>query len=351
MPENNALSHVSDVAMFIDWENMHGSIRGKANLSALREVAESFGRLVLAKAYADWREDKFQDDSLLLYRAGVEPIYVPNVHQPNNTVKNNVDVKLATDCIDFAHRFPNIEVFILVTGDGDFIHVVSALRPLGKKVIAVAQSNNASARLSDLVDIMYIYERDVNPHTNHLSEPAPKSPQPEKPKNVEEIYQKIVEFIHDENNAPILLTNVKQRLMQTYDKFDQNDYGFGKFKALIKAGADAGYFTLNTAGLREWLTLPSENKREATVELPGKLDDVFREIADLAQSSNDSKILFANVKPHLIKQHGGFDESIYGFTRFKELMQEGQRLGYFTIGKNDKSVDYVHVKGKRKIAV
>lgn len=47
----------ADVAMFIDWENMHGFIRGKANVSALREVAEGYGRLVLARAYADWRED------------------------------------------------------------------------------------------------------------------------------------------------------------------------------------------------------------------------------------------------------------------------------------------------------
>ena len=46
----------NDVAMFIDWENMHGFIRGKANISALREVAEGYGRFVLAKAYADWRE-------------------------------------------------------------------------------------------------------------------------------------------------------------------------------------------------------------------------------------------------------------------------------------------------------
>ncbi|HMQ51579.1 MAG TPA: hypothetical protein PKE64_05000 [Anaerolineae bacterium] len=44
---------------FIDWENMHGAIRGKANISALREVAASYGRLVLAKAYADWREIRY----------------------------------------------------------------------------------------------------------------------------------------------------------------------------------------------------------------------------------------------------------------------------------------------------
>ena len=35
----------NDVTMFIDWENMHGFIRGKANISALREVAESYRRL------------------------------------------------------------------------------------------------------------------------------------------------------------------------------------------------------------------------------------------------------------------------------------------------------------------
>ncbi|MBK7919944.1 MAG: NYN domain-containing protein [Chloroflexi bacterium] len=67
----------TDVAMFIDWENMHGFIRGKANISALREVAEGYGRLVLAKAYADWREQRFQRDSQVLYTMGIEPVYGP----------------------------------------------------------------------------------------------------------------------------------------------------------------------------------------------------------------------------------------------------------------------------------
>lgn len=42
MAEAAHLAGSSDVAMFIDWENMHGCIRGKANISALREVAESY---------------------------------------------------------------------------------------------------------------------------------------------------------------------------------------------------------------------------------------------------------------------------------------------------------------------
>ncbi len=44
------------------------------------------------------------------------------------------------------------------------------------------------------------------------------------------------------------------------------------------------------------------------------------------------------------KKYGGFDESVYGYNRLKELMQEGERLGYFSIGKNDKEVDYVSLK-------
>ena len=99
-----------------------------------------------------------------LYQIGFEPVYVPSGN------KNNVDVKLATDCIDCAYRHSNIEIFILMSGDGDFLHVVSTLRPLGRKVIVVAQSNNASARLGDLVDTLLIYDKDV--------EPAEKAPFP-----------------------------------------------------------------------------------------------------------------------------------------------------------------------------
>ncbi|MBK7919945.1 MAG: NYN domain-containing protein [Chloroflexi bacterium] len=65
--------------------------------------------------------------------------------------------------MDLAYRNPSIETYILVTGDGDFVHVATALRPRGKKVIVIAQSNNASTRLGDLVDTLLIYDVDVDP--------------------------------------------------------------------------------------------------------------------------------------------------------------------------------------------
>lgn len=327
----------SDVAMFIDWENMHGAIRGKANISTLREVAESYGRLVLAKAYADWREQRFQQDSLVLYKIGVEPIYVP--HAPAGG-KNNVDVKLATDCIDFAHRYPNIGICILVTGDGDFIHVATALRPLGKKVVVIAQSNNASSRFGDLVDTLLIYEQDVNPNPAPPARPSdPK--QAKQSSSLDEIYQTIVQALQQEEGAPMLLANVKQKLIRAYGSFDQNEYGFVKFKALIEAGVQAGYFALNTAGLRDWLTLPQKDAQIAGTKLPDGIDLLYQEIVTMIEESTQSKILLTSIKRSLIKKYGGFDESVYGFNRLKDLMQEGERLGYFTISRNDKEIDYV----------
>ncbi|RME40787.1 MAG: NYN domain-containing protein [Caldilineae bacterium] len=324
----------TDVAMFIDWENMHGSIRGKANVSALREVAEGYGRLVLAKAYADWREPRFQQDSLVLYKIGFEPVYVPA------GFKNNVDVKLASDCIHFAYSYPNIGIFILVTGDGDFIHVVTTLRPLGKKVVVIAQSDNASSRLGDLVDTLLIYEQDVNPTPAKSAAQRRKKRRAKSPRTLEEVFKDIVDIIRANEGSPVLFSNVKQQLIRMYGRFDQQEYGFEKFKSLLEAGAQKGYFALNTAGLRDWLTLPRTDARTAKTELPDDAEDLFREIADMIRATGQPQVLLSILKNELIKRYGGFDESVYGYSQFKEMMEEGERLGFFKLGVNEKQANY-----------
>ena len=319
----------TDVAMFIDWENMHGFIRGKANISALREVAEGYGRLVLAKAYADWREQRFQRDSQVLYTMGIEPVYVPTGY------KNNADLKLATDCIDLAYRNPSIETYILVTGDGDFVHVATALRPRGKKVIVIAQSNNASTRLGDLVDTLLIYDVDVDPPkvADSPSQPPPAHVLPAE--NAEEVFQQIVKMIEQEANSLILLTQVKMKLIALYGQFDQHLYGFEKFKSMMELGESKGYFSLHTAGLRDWLTLPQQNHKPSTI--PEELEGIFKEIVEILKASKRDTALFPYIKDSLLQKYGGFDESIYGYSQFKQLMQEGANLGYFKIEPDDQA--------------
>lgn len=336
--QTNHYSAQPDVAMFIDWENMHGFIRGKANISALREVAESHGRLVLAKAYADWRESRFQADSLVLYKIGFEPVYVPA------GFKNNVDVKLATDCIDFAYKHPNIGVFLLVTGDGDFIHVVTALRPLGKKVIVIAQSSNASNRLGDLVDTLLIYDRDVEPKERVQENQGSGMSGHKIPKKPEELFTLIATLLKEEDGQPMLLSTVKDRLINNFGSFDQRTYGYDKMKSLLEAGAQNGYFVLNNAGLRDWLTLSKPNAPTKANELPNSLEDLLKTVIEIMKASNQQRVYLSFIKDTLIRRYGGFDEAVYGYGQFKELMEAGEQAGHFTLDVNEKQADFAVLK-------
>ena len=180
-----------DVALFIDWENFKISLatgRRTPNVSALKEEVSNLGRVVVAKAYADWvtrapelrGASQFINDPPALYAAGIEPVYVPTrifsgsaggSEPPRGPrVKNSVDVKMTADCIECAHSYPNILTFVLVSGDSDFIHVVNTLRTMGKRVVVIGVSWSTSRRLADQVDGLILYDVDVDPIT--VSEPV-----------------------------------------------------------------------------------------------------------------------------------------------------------------------------------
>ena len=102
----------------------------------------------------------------------------------------------------------------------------------------------------------------------------------------------------------------------------------------------------NISALRE-VAEPRKDAQTAGTELPDDIDVLFQEIVTMIETSTQSKILLTSVKQSLIKKYGGFDEAVYGYNRLKELIQEGERLGYFTIGRNNKEIDYVFLAPKR----
>ena len=182
----------ADVALFIDWENFKISLatgRRTPNVSALKEEVSNLGRVVVAKAYADWvtrspelrGASQFINDPPALYAAGIEPVYVPTRIYPGATgssessrgprIKNSVDVKMTADCIECAHSYPNIGTYVLVSGDSDFIHVVNTLRTMGKQVVIIGVSWSTSRRLADQSDGLILYDVDVDPVT--VPEPVP----------------------------------------------------------------------------------------------------------------------------------------------------------------------------------
>ena len=328
---NNDPRHNGDVALFIDWENFKISLAAghrTPNVSALKEEVANYGRVVVAKAYADWvsRAPELRGASQMtvdppaLYAAGIEPVYVPTrlplsgaPSDSNRTsrVKNSVDVKMTADCIECAHSYANIGTFVLVSGDSDFIHVVNTLRTMGKKVIIIGVSWSTSRRLADQVDGLILYDTDVDPVTT--PEPAPvnsgrtparaaslASPVRQQLAEVIKTIEDIVRIEREAGRTP-LLTSLKQRLMRRMPGFDEKKLGFSGFKKLMLRVVQEGNIKLVTVGLVDWIIMSDEpDPQEAnpdnseTATAPRAIDD-DEEIDQIATEDEELAELQATV--------------------------------------------------------
>ena len=262
-------------------------MRGRApNVSALKEEVSNHGRVVVGKAYADWvtrapelkGASQFIQDPPSLYAAGIEPVYVPTRLPPGGSygsgrtiaVKNSVDVKMTADCIDTAHNFPNINTFVLVSGDSDFIHVINSLRAVGKRVLVVGVSWATSRRMADHVDGLIFYDSDVDPIE---TEPAPhrgpyqrnRQPAPAQLSNpgrhqLPEVIRAIEDVIRSERAAghTLLLTSLKQRLVRRIAGFDERKLGFSGFKKLMLRVAEEGNIKIRSVDLVDWILMADE---------------------------------------------------------------------------------------------
>ena len=279
---NTPINSGADVALFLDWENFKISLavgHRHPNVSALKEEVSNYGRVVVAKAYADWvtrspelrGASQFINDPPALYAAGIDPVYVPTrlAHSgaaPGRTtrVKNSVDVKMTADCIECAHSYPNIGTYVLVSGDSDFIHVINALRTMGKRVIIIGVSWATSRRFSDQVDELILYDVDVDAV-------APPEPQPvanghnagraaAARQELSAIIATIEDIVRTERQAggTPLLTSIKQRLMRRHPSFDEKKFGFSGFKKLMSRVAQEGKIQVVTAGLVDWAIMADE---------------------------------------------------------------------------------------------
>ena len=297
-----------DVALFIDWENFKISLAGghrHPNVSALKEEVSNYGRVVVAKAYADWvtrapelrGASQFILDPPALYAAGIDPVYVPTrlplTGAPADSyrtarVKNSVDVKMTADCIECAHSYPNIGTYVLVSGDSDFIHVVNTLRTRGKRVFIIGVSWSTSRRLADQVDGLILYDVDVDPETP--AEPAPvsngRSParlnSPGR-NQLPEVIRAIEDLVRSERQAGRmpLLTSLKQRLMRHIPGFDEKKLGFSGFKKMMLRVTEEGNLKLVTVGLVDWVMLAEEP------DPPEALGDTSQDVPGDKESSSD----------------------------------------------------------------
>ena len=182
-----------DVAVFIDFENVYVSVRDKLdanpNFESIMDRCEDFGRVVIARAYADWY--RYPRVTSALYANAIEPMYVPTYYydrdmgRTGRPIKNSVDMNLCIDAMKTLYTNPNIGRFVLATGDRDFIPLVNTIRQQGKEVIVIGIGGAASSHLAQSADEFIFYESLVGKSVGGTVDDVPRAKMPEKGREYE----------------------------------------------------------------------------------------------------------------------------------------------------------------------
>ena len=146
----------AQAALLVDYQSLHHYLKGRVDggstadlagllFTALREhLAATGDRAVRGRAYADFGalDDHARHVQRLLYLHGIEPVFVPAT-----THRNTTDLQLAVDAIGMVHAHPEVGLFVLVSGDRDYVPVVQALVAAGRRVVVVGFREHLSPHL------------------------------------------------------------------------------------------------------------------------------------------------------------------------------------------------------------
>ena len=252
--------NTEDAVVFFDFENIVYSLRQlmgeNPNFEILMEKCQEYGRVVLARAYADWSRHNTVIPAL--QASGFDPVYVPTYfydNQERRTRKNAVDIHIAIEAVEVMFTQPQISVYILLTGDKDFIPLANALRRYGKTVVAIGVKGTTSAYMRQATDDFLFYHQLFEEPNGRRRESAKK-----------DIYAVLVDAVTKlkEDGQKSVFPQVKHTMSEMLGSFDETNFKdskglpFTRFKDFIVEAQRLGYVKLVTAGSVNEVLLPED---------------------------------------------------------------------------------------------
>jgi hypothetical protein len=153
-----------------------------------------------------------------------------------------------------------VNTYVLVTGDGDFIPLVSLLRSRGKTVVVLGVSEATSYHLIESADHFISYaslleeERAARARDR---QPKKKAPDP---------YKELVRAVEvlKKGSKTRVLGQVKQQMIVQLGSFDERNVGFKKFKDFVVEAERRGLVNTVDQDFELQVYLPDEKVPELT---------------------------------------------------------------------------------------
>jgi uncharacterized LabA/DUF88 family protein len=244
------------VAMFIDFENLvygvenNDAVRNEepeldVDIQRLVRFVRDEGRLVLARAYADWSRAGVRQHQRELYVQGIETVHVFG-RRYGNEVKNSVDVALAVDAVRSLYE-RQFDTFVLISGDRDFLPLLRVVREHGHRIIGVSVRESASKDLPNLCD-RFVYYRDLWRTYGPEEQRDRIGPSELEHRDLAVFKEQLRALIAEEVGAGgILGATLKPMIRNRIDPgFDETQFGFLKFSKMLEAMRDVVRFEYTT---------------------------------------------------------------------------------------------------------
>ncbi|GAA5261540.1 NYN domain-containing protein [Methanocalculus sp. MC3] len=227
-------------AIYLDYENLavsagqsYPALDTPLSLGPIIDYAASLGDICIRKAYADWSVGECAADVKKLVKYGFEMRHLP---QTSARGKNGADMDMALDVLEDMILLPHIGLFIIGSGDTDFIPLIRRLRARGKMVYVMGFDNSVGSVIKENCTKFQSLDELLGLNASSGIDPALD----DDPALIEgdriaarELLIRFVKTRTDE--GPVFLSDLKNQLIRINPAFSEKKIGFSSFKKFIES--------------------------------------------------------------------------------------------------------------------
>ena len=239
------MENLQKIAMLIDADNTQ-----LAKLELVIQELNTLGRIVVKRAYGNWKKDALKRWESEIKRLAIKP------EQQFDYVsgKNATDMALVIDTIELLHR-EIYDAFVIVASDSDYTPLAIHLREQGVHVVGVGEKKTPEAFRKSCDEFIYLENLGVPAAVAVAAAPAKtktetKSGKSKKSKQTKAEAEAVAKA-EDINEIHMLLrtawdkyqdedgfayvSSAGQFLKRAKPDFDARTYGYAKLSVLISA--------------------------------------------------------------------------------------------------------------------
>ncbi|MBP2030359.1 uncharacterized LabA/DUF88 family protein [Methanohalophilus levihalophilus] len=144
-----------NIAVFIDHDNINigcfEALNCHYDFGILMDECKKYGHIVSSKIYLDITRSENQRIPYRLYNMRMETVYSPSFGFPDGNKKSLADPMIICDMMKTLYEKPEVDTFILVSGDKDYVPVIRHISQHSsqKKIVVIGIQDTTAQFMID----------------------------------------------------------------------------------------------------------------------------------------------------------------------------------------------------------